>query len=96
MTTSTESPYHHSRARVLTAYAAMRRLDILPIHAMEAILSGIHRDLIQLGLTTTGRSEAHQHREAELEWDRHHARRYLGIIDLRRQDLPYWKRGRLS
>jgi hypothetical protein len=94
MTTPTESPYHHSRARVLTAYAAMRRLDILPIHAMEAILSGIHRDLIQLGLTTPERG--HQRREAALEWDRHHARRYLGIIDLRRQDLPYWKRGRLS
>lgn len=67
-----ESPYTHSRARVLRAYRELRRAGATPTHAMELINTRIYRELSQVGMT--------QHYIAMREWDLAHARRYLGII----------------
>lgn len=93
MTNST--PYTHSRARVLLMYRQFRQRGILPIHAMEAVLTKQHRALalcstyVQLSSLDI----------AKLEWDIAHAKRYLGWIQNQVKTdrvAPYWKQGKTS
>lgn len=84
----TDSPYTLSRARVLERYRDLRRKGAIPSQAMQAVLIQAHRTLA--GFPTA-------REEAEAEWDREHARRYLGIIDQHcaRLDMTgtYWRTG---
>lgn len=70
-----ETPYTNSRARVLHQYSALRRAGATPLIAMHLIHSSKVHALTRL----TDESFA----SACLEWDEHHARRYLKIIEMR-------------
>lgn len=71
-----ESPYTHSRARVLTQYFALRRAGATPTHAMQVILTSKERALVSV----LDCDIPDGHAIASLEWDKEHARRCLGII----------------
>lgn len=82
------TPYTNSRARVLAAYRRQREQGTIPAHAMEAVLVNTHRALLDPMVDTDARTTA------ELEWDRAHARRYLGWIDNKTITSQYWRTGK--
>jgi hypothetical protein len=80
--TTRETPYHGSRVRVLRAYRAYREQGYAPPEAISQVLADATTALVGVDAGTRG--------EAELEWDREHARRYRGWLSYGTR--PSWPR----